>query len=204
MFYAKFVVGEPCLPRDIVSQSFLVPNLHKNFWQSGGSPTGSLLKRTFASKANVPFSKRTFPFQMIINRTVLPIFYNYVQDNSWTAEAHELSPAAELLDLQAWQTQRQVAADRTPPYCHQRTPGVLCSLSWKTSLHDSLSSSGPCRWNGAIPLWSERSLWEVDVPFEKGTFALKRERSLWKRTFALKATLSGFLQTAELLCIIYS
>ena len=32
--------------------------------QSGGSPTGSLLKRTFASKANVPFSKRTFPFQM--------------------------------------------------------------------------------------------------------------------------------------------
>ena len=25
-------------------------------WQSGGSPTGSLLKRTFASKANVPFS----------------------------------------------------------------------------------------------------------------------------------------------------
>ena len=35
-----------------------------NIWQSGGSPTGSLLKRTFASKANVPFSKRTFPFQM--------------------------------------------------------------------------------------------------------------------------------------------
>ena len=34
------------------------------FGQSGGSPTGSLLKRTFASKANVPFSKRTFPFQM--------------------------------------------------------------------------------------------------------------------------------------------
>ena len=30
----------------------------------GGSPTGSLLKRTFASKANVPFSKGTFPFQM--------------------------------------------------------------------------------------------------------------------------------------------
>ena len=38
----------------------------------------------------------------------------------------------------------------------------------------------------------------MDVPFEKGTFALKRERSLWKRTFALKATLSGFLQTAQI------
>ena len=45
-----------------------------------------------------------------------------------------------------------------------------------------------------FPLGSERSIWEANVPFEKGTFPLWSERSLWevdvpfeKGTFALEA-----------------
>ena len=41
-----------------MEKSVFLKTMNK-FGQSGGSPTGSLLKQTFASKANVPFSNGT-------------------------------------------------------------------------------------------------------------------------------------------------
>ena len=45
--------------KKFLGANFELNDLIVNFGQSGGSPTGSLLKRTFASKANVPFSNGT-------------------------------------------------------------------------------------------------------------------------------------------------
>ena len=56
-----------------------------------------------------------------------------------------------------------------------------------------------------FPLGSERSIWEANVPFEKGTFPLWSERSLWevdvpfeKGTFALKRERSLWKRTFAL------